>query len=104
MREEGQRVGLLKMRVFRPFPGKEVKKALSGMSNVAVLDKNISLGSKGAAGLEVRDALYGSGITVNNFVVGLGGRDIRKRDIKAMVQQSKKGEGELFYGLRKEVL
>jgi pyruvate ferredoxin oxidoreductase alpha subunit len=37
-------------------------------------------------------------------VVGLGGRDIRKRDIKAMVQQSKKGEGELFYGLRKEVL
>ena len=104
MREEGQKVGLLKMRVFRPFPGKEVKEALSGMSNVAVLDKNISLGSRGAAGLEVRDALYGSGIAVNNYVVGLGGRDIRKRDIKAMVQQSKKGEGELFYGLRKEVL
>jgi pyruvate ferredoxin oxidoreductase alpha subunit len=59
MRAEGKKVGLLKIRVFRPFPAEEIAQALKNAKRVAVLDKNISLGAKGAMGLEVKDALYG---------------------------------------------
>jgi pyruvate ferredoxin oxidoreductase alpha subunit len=104
MRAEGKKVGLLRIRVFRPFPSEEVAKSLKGARRVAVLDKNISLGAKGATVLEVKDALYGSTIPVKGYVLGLGGRDVRKRDIKEIVSLVEKGQGDQFYGLRKEVL
>ena len=104
MHEEGKKVGLLKIRVFRPFPSEDVAKALSHVQRVAVLDKNISLGAKGAVALEVKDALYSSGIPVKDYIIGLGGRDVRKKDIKAIVALVEKGQGDMFYGLRREVL
>jgi pyruvate ferredoxin oxidoreductase alpha subunit len=104
MREEGKKVGLLKIRVFRPFPTEDVAKALAHVQRVAVLDKNISLGAKGAVALEVKDALYSSGIPVKDYIIGLGGRDVRKKDIKAIVTLVEKGQGDMFYGLRREVL
>ena len=51
LRAEGKKVGLLKIRVFRPFPSEDVAKALKGAQRVAVLDKNISLGAMGAVRL-----------------------------------------------------
>lgn len=104
MRNEGKKVGLLKLRAFRPFPVNEVQKALKGVSTVAVLDKNISLGSKGAVALEVRDALYGTQIPVHDFIIALGGRDVRKKDIAAVVAHAEAGKGDIYYGLREEVL
>jgi pyruvate ferredoxin oxidoreductase alpha subunit len=104
LRTEGVRVGLLKIRVFRPFPSNEVAQALKGAKRVAVLDKNISLGAKGAVALEIKDALYGSGIPVYDYIVGLGGRDVRKKDIREVVALAGKGQGDMFVGLRKEVL
>ena len=104
MRAEGKKVGLLKIRVFRPFPSEDIAKALSKVKRVAVLDKNISLGAKGAVALEVKDALYGSSIPVRDYILGLGGRDVRKKDIAAIVAMVEKGQGDQFYGLRKEVL
>ncbi len=104
MRKRGRKVGLLNVRTFRPFPGADLAKALSGVSRVAVLDKNISLGAKGAVALEVKDALYGSGIPVLDYIIALGGRDVRKKDIAAVVDMAEKNQGDLFYGLRKEVL
>ncbi len=104
MREEGRRAGLLRIRTFRPFPGEEVRKALSGVSSVAVLDKNISLGSKGAVALEVRDALYGSGVPVHGYIIALGGRDVAKKDVRNVVEMATTGKGDIFYGLRREVL
>jgi pyruvate ferredoxin oxidoreductase alpha subunit len=105
MRDEGMRVGLLRIRVFRPFPAEEIVKALSHVKRVAVLDKNVSLGSRGGATvLEVRDAMYGSAIPVRGYVLGLGGRDIRKKDIKEIVALCEKGTGDQFYGLRKELI
>jgi pyruvate ferredoxin oxidoreductase alpha subunit len=104
MRDEGKKVGLLKIRVFRPFPSEDVAKALAHVKRVAVLDKNISLGAKGAVALEVKDALYSSGIPVKDYIIGLGGRDVRKKDIKAIVELVEKGQGDMFYGLRREVL
>ena len=104
LRTEGARVGLLKIRVFRPFPSDEVARALKGAKRVAVLDKNISLGAKGAVALEIKDALYSSGIPVYDYIVGLGGRDVRKKDIREVVALAGKGQGDMFVGLRKEVL
>lgn len=104
LRAGGKKVGLLKIRCFRPFPSEEVRKALSAVNRVAVLDKNISIGAKGAVALEVKDALYGSQIPVLDYIIGLGGRDVRKKDIAAIVSMAEAGTGDLFYGLRTEVL
>ncbi|WP_321504827.1 transketolase C-terminal domain-containing protein [uncultured Methanoregula sp.] len=105
MRADGKKVGLLKIRVFRPFPSEEIAKALAHVKRIAVLDKNVSLGAKGgAAAIEVRDAMYGSTTPVKGYVLGLGGRDIRKKDIKEIVALSEKGIGDQFYGLRKELI
>jgi len=104
LREAGKKVGLVRIRVFRPFPTEEIEKALSKAKRVAVLDKNISLGAKGAVAFEVKDALYGKPVPVLDYILGLGGRDVRKRDIAAIVALAEKGEGDMFYGLRKEVL
>ena len=103
MRAEGKKAGLLRIRTFRPFPEKEVASALKNATRVAVLDKNISLGSKGAVTLEVRDAMYGSKVPVLGYIIGLGGRDVRKRDIKKVAEMAEAGKGDLFYGLREEV-
>jgi pyruvate ferredoxin oxidoreductase alpha subunit len=104
MRTAGKKVGLLKIRCFRPFPSEEIRKALSHVKNVAVLDKNISTGAKGAVVIEVRDALYGKTIPVLGYVLGLGGRDVRISDVKNIVSLAESGKGDQFYGLRPEVL
>jgi pyruvate ferredoxin oxidoreductase alpha subunit len=92
-------------REFRPFPAEEIAKALSKAKQVAVLDKNISLGSRGgAAAIEVRDAMYSSAIPVKGYVLGLGGRDIRKKDIREIVALCENGVGDQFIGLRKELI
>jgi pyruvate ferredoxin oxidoreductase alpha subunit len=104
LRAGGKKVGLLKIRCFRPFPSEEVRAALSSVHRVAVLDKNISIGAKGAVALEVKDALYGSQIPVLDYIIGLGGRDVRKKDISAIVSLAEAGTGDQFYGLRTEVL
>jgi pyruvate ferredoxin oxidoreductase alpha subunit len=104
MRDAGKNAGLLKIRMFRPFPAQEIVDALKGVSTVAVLDRNISLGSGGGVGTEVKAALSGSGTAVYDYIVALGGRDIRKKDIAAIVDLAEEGRGDMFYGLRTEVL
>ncbi len=109
MRDEGKKVGLVRIRCFRPFPSEDLKAALAGVERVAVLDKNVVLGAgggtaRGATVLEVRDALYGASIPVLDYILGLGGRDVRLEDIKKVVALCEQGEGDQFYGLRREVL
>ncbi|NLX50001.1 MAG: pyruvate ferredoxin oxidoreductase [Methanospirillum sp.] len=109
MRDAGKRVGLVRLRTFRPFPTEDLREALSGVSRVAVLDRNVSLGAggtvhRGAVVLEVKDALYGEPIPVLDYVIGLGGRDVRIEDIKRVVELCEAGDGDRFYGLRTEVL
>ncbi|MBT8507024.1 pyruvate ferredoxin oxidoreductase [Methanomicrobiaceae archaeon CYW5] len=106
MRADGIKAGLVKIRTYRPFPKNDIAKALAGVATVAVLEKNISIGSamKGAVGPEVLHALNGTGISVYSYVTGLGGRDIRKKDIRNIAELAVKGEGDMFYGLREEVL
>ena len=106
MRAEGKKVGLLKIRALRPFPAEDIKKALSGIKKVGIFEKNISIGSrmKGAVGYEVKDAINDSSVQVLSYVAGLGGRDIRIRDIKKITEEIEKGKGDCFYGIREELI
>lgn len=78
-RSRGQKVGLLKIRAFRPFPAAALREALGGARRVVVLDRNCSYGAQGIWCQEIRAALHGlpgGGPEVHGFVAGMGGRDI----------------------------
>ncbi len=80
LRAEGVRVGVLKVRVFRPFPFAEIADALGGCKAVAVLDRAESFGAEGGPlFLEVRSALYDrtERPAIVNYIYGLGGSDVR---------------------------
>lgn len=93
LRDQGLKAGLLKLRVFRPFPGQELAKALRGVSAVAVMDRAISFGSMDNAGplfSEVVSALTLNGVHVPiaDYVYGLGGRDIRPGEIENVYREA----------------
>ncbi|HHH41721.1 MAG TPA: pyruvate ferredoxin oxidoreductase [Chloroflexi bacterium] len=89
LRSEGLKVGLLKPRVFRPFPAKELADALRHLKAVAVMDRSISFGSMDNGGplfLETLAALalHGVQVPMADYVFGLGGRDILPREIESV--------------------
>lgn len=90
LREAGHKVGVLGLRVFRPFPKADVVKALKKSRLVVIFDKNISYGLEGATCSEIKSALYGSSIraVIRNFIVGLGGRDVKAREMVDAVNKS----------------
>jgi len=87
LRDKGLKIGLLKVRMFRPFPHEKVRQALAGIEKVAVIDRNISFGDSGVFAQEVRAALYNADERppVFDFVTGLGGRDIVPATIREIV-------------------
>ncbi|UCF79790.1 MAG: pyruvate ferredoxin oxidoreductase [Candidatus Eiseniibacteriota bacterium] len=90
LRDEGKRVGLLKLRVFRPFPRREIVELLRGLKAFAVMDRSNSFGSYGGPVFsEVRSACYGQGLElpIVNYVYGLGGRDTTFEDIRRVYQE-----------------
>ena len=87
LRKNGVKAGLLKIRVYRPFPGEEVAKALSHLKAVAVLDKSDSLNAIGGALYEdVTSSMYVAkeNVPVVNYVYGIGGRDTTEKDIESV--------------------
>jgi len=87
LREKGIRAGLIKLRVFRPFPAAELAAALKGVKALAIMDRSEGYsGTGGPLGAETRMALYGKadGIKTINIVFGLGGRDARVEDFEAL--------------------
>jgi len=90
LREAGHKVGVLGLRVFRPFPKADVVKALKKSRFVVIFDKNISYGLEGATSSEIKSALYGSPVNavIRNFIVGLGGRDVKARELVDAVNKS----------------
>ena len=87
LRSMGQKVGLIKIRMYRPFPNEELVKALSKLKAVAVFDRSYGYGNIGGPLFtEVQSALFGGGVSpkdifVNSYLYGLGGRDITERHI-----------------------
>ena len=84
LREGGHRVGLLKLRLFRPFPGEPVRIALRGRRKIAVIDRNISLGGGGIFCQELRGALVHSPDhpMTYSYIAGIGGTDVTPEVIK----------------------
>ncbi|WP_373469089.1 transketolase C-terminal domain-containing protein [Acidianus infernus] len=77
LRNEGKKVGLLKLRVIRPFPKERIKEALKGVQGVIVFDREYSYGYGGILANEVKSAIYNSGIEVMSVIAGIGGKDVR---------------------------
>ena len=112
LREKGVKAGLLKIRVYRPFPGEEVAEVLSHLKAVAVLDKADSLNAIGGALFEdVTSSMYVAqkNVPTVNYVYGIGGRDTTEKDIESvytdLAEIAKNGKVENPYrylGLRKE--
>ena len=112
LRAKGIKAGLLKIRVYRPFPSEEVAKALSHLKAVAVLDKSDSLNAAGGALFEdVVSSLYVNKVSVPvvNYVYGIGGRDTKADDIESVYTDllEIKENGEIqnpyrYLGLRRE--
>lgn len=93
MRDEGIKIGSLKVRVFRPFPFDEVFEVLSKAKRVGVIDRNISFGHHGIFYQEVKSALYGrTDIPVIGYIAGLGGRDVTPKVIREIADKAVKGE------------
>jgi len=89
MREEGKKVGFVRLRWFRPFPAEELAKSLGRFKAVGVIDRDFSLGSpyhSGVVATEVRTALYQSESRpqVVGFICGLGGREVTLPDVRKM--------------------
>ena len=110
LRAKGIKAGLLKIRVYRPFPGEEVAKALSHLKAIAVLDKSDSLNAIGGALFEdVSSSMYvnNSHVPMCNYVYGIGGRDTTANDIESvytdLIEIAKNGKVEnpyIYLGLR----
>ena len=108
----GKKVGLLKIRVFRPFPEEELAQALKDRKAVAVLDRSEMFSATGGPlGTEVRSALYGakSKAGVVNYFYGLGGRDITVEDfeevytkLEKLAQTHKAEDMYAYIGLREK--
>ena len=112
LREQGIKAGLLKVRVFRPFPAKEIAEALKNLKAVAVLDKADSLNAAGGALFEdITSGMFVNNIQVPtvNYVYGIGGRDTTVEELEKVyrdlleIKESGKIENPYRYlGLRGE--
>jgi len=112
LRDKGQKVGVVKIRVWRPFPYAELAAALKGLKAVAVLDRAESFGAEGAPlYLETRSALYdlAEHVPVVGYVYGLGGSDVRLElmeqvfaDLSDIAGGSAVPAGPIYLGAREE--
>jgi len=104
LRAKGEKVGLLKVWLWRPFPKEEIVKALSHVSKVAVLDRAFSFGNMGALYLDVTSAFVHQDQRPQfvNYIYGLGGRDTTTEQLAQVFEELKTAQpGELRYiGLR----
>lgn len=87
LRANGEKVGMLKIRTYRPFPKEDIYNAIKHANKVAVLDKNITFGVGGALYTDLKSSI--SDVDIYGFIVGLGGRDITPTHIKDIVNKTK---------------
>ena len=110
MRENGDKVGLVKVRSFRPFPAEEIGNALKGCKAVAVMDRSEAFSTNGGPlGAETMQAMYqyGCDALAIDIMYGIGGRDVKVEDIKGVYETLKyiaktgdRGEIYRYMGLR----
>ena len=92
MRQQGQKVGLLELRLWRPFPFEEFSRAAAGAQRLVVMDRAVSSGGPGGpVASEIRSALYGikNPPQVDSYIIGLGGRNVTIQDYVQMIEGKK---------------
>jgi pyruvate ferredoxin oxidoreductase alpha subunit len=97
LRDAGERVGLVRPRLLRPYPAADLRRALAGKRGVAVIDQNLSPGRGGALHCELAAALYGAEgapRTLASFIGGLGGRDISASEFYEIASVTRKAADE----------
>jgi pyruvate ferredoxin oxidoreductase alpha subunit len=95
LRQKGEKVGIIKLRFFRPFPSEDLRKLVTNLDALGVFDRSISYHGGGPVYNEVRSALFGLTIPVINHLAGLGGRDVTKEQISKMIElTSRAAKGE----------
>jgi pyruvate ferredoxin oxidoreductase alpha subunit len=107
LRDEGQKIGVLKIRTFRPFPKKAIYDALKDVKNVVVMEKDISLGFGGMLANELKTAFYRQAKQpkISGFVVGLGGRDVPQQSIRKTIEKGISEETDIgWVDLREEII
>jgi len=101
LREEGIKAGVVGIRVYRPFPVKEAVEAYRDARAIILFEKSISYGYEGGLCSDLKAAFYGSGIQapIHDYVAGLGGRDVKARElieaVKSSLARIRGGEREL---------
>jgi pyruvate ferredoxin oxidoreductase alpha subunit len=109
LRNEGEKVGAVKIRLWRPFPFDDFRKAVLGKKTLIVIDRAISFGGPGGpVASELRSALYkkDGAPTIVNYIAGLAGRDVSRKDLRNIILDGKKKavegntDGFTLYGLR----
>lgn len=108
MREEGRPMGLVKIRLWRPFPFEALKQATLKAKRLVVIDRALSVGACGPVASEIKAALYGEPKrpSIYNFVAGISGRDVAPPDFIKMVDKAEieieegNQEGFELYGVR----
>jgi pyruvate ferredoxin oxidoreductase alpha subunit len=96
LRAKGEKVGLLKIVSYRPFPAEQIRAALAGAKTVIVLDRSDAPGAVPSLHAETATALYGSGIELRAHVFGLGGRELLPEEARQAIE----GEAPRHIGLR----
>lgn len=110
LRAKGEKVGLIKIRLYRPFPAQEIAKALEHVKAVAIMDRAEGYSNQGGPlGADVMAALYrarGTALAVN-YIYGLGGRDVRVEDmegifatLKQIAADGEVGDAYRYLGIR----
>lgn len=94
LRERGERIGVCRIRLFRPFPKDKIREVAKGRKKIGVIDRNISFGSEGIFFQEVKSALCNERERplVHGYIVGLGGRDVVVDDFMKIVDDIKRAK------------
>ena len=105
LRKQGIKIGLARLRVFRPFPIEEVRK-LAKHADLIVIDRNISIGSEGAIFTEIKSALFNhTDSNATGFIAGLGGKDVTYKDIEKICKKAinkTHTDHQIWYGFKEE--
>ena len=93
LREEGIRAGVVGIRVFRPFPKIDIRDAFRKAQGIVIFEKSISYGYEGGLCSDLKAAFYGTEIKapIHNYIAGLGGRDVKARELAAAAKDSLAG-------------
>jgi len=92
-----KKIGLLQIKVYRPFPATEIIKLIKAAKNVAVIEKAVGLGATGPLYADIAASAAAKKINLKNYIVGLGGRDVTVKMIKQIIKDASKNNAYLKF-------